>query len=112
MYEEFEFDMEMEQEVAEPEVQVRRTRGERRKTSIFKAIRKRKIDTASGYSARYNNLHQYSKNKVHCSCPLCRNKSKDRDAMGKKFCPTVADIRKLNRLDDSYQEDFLREESA
>ena len=20
----------------------------------------------------YDNLHQYSKNKIHCSCPLCR----------------------------------------
>lgn len=22
----------------------------------------------------YDNLHQYSKNKIHCSCPLCRSK--------------------------------------
>lgn len=22
----------------------------------------------------YDNLHQYSKNKIHCSCPLCRVK--------------------------------------
>lgn len=22
----------------------------------------------------YDNLHQYSKNKIHCSCPLCRAK--------------------------------------
>ena len=21
----------------------------------------------------YDNLHQYSKNKIHCSCPLCRS---------------------------------------
>lgn len=22
----------------------------------------------------YDNLHQYSKNKIHCSCPLCNGK--------------------------------------
>lgn len=61
-----------------------RTRAERRHLSIKKALRKRAIvktsywvweDTASEY---YNNLHQYSKNKIHCSCPLCRRKTNTR----------------------------------
>ena len=58
-----------------------RTRAERRHLNITKAIRKRQIvrdcywsweDTAPEY---YNNLHQYSKNKIHCSCPICSNKT-------------------------------------
>lgn len=36
-----------------------------------KALRKQHIIQASGFDY-YNNLHQYSKNKIHCSCPMCR----------------------------------------
>lgn len=44
----------------------------RRKRNFSKAKRKRKIDcTVHNNSPWYNNLHQYSKNKIHCSCPLC-----------------------------------------
>ena len=35
----------------------------------------------------YDNLHQYSKNKIHCSCPLCR-------PSGEK----ASDLRKKGRL--------------
>lgn len=68
-------------------------RGERRKTDYNHAIRKRNI--ARNYILGeeypwYNNLHQYSKNKVHCSCPLCRAKSYDED--------TIADKRKKERM--------------
>lgn len=50
----------------------------RRKNDYKKAVRKRNIvlswgsDWSNGY---YDNLHQYSKNKIHCSCPLCRAKT-------------------------------------
>ena len=50
-------------------------RGKRRKLNIAKALRKKKIsEYVSGIS--YNNLHQYSKNKIHCSCPSCSGMSK------------------------------------
>lgn len=56
-----------------------RTRSERRHNDWRKAIRKRKIADRyavfSDASAWYDNLHQYSKNKIHCSCPLCRCKT-------------------------------------
>ena len=26
----------------------------------------------------YDNLHQYSKNKIHCSCPICSTKTKNK----------------------------------
>lgn len=56
-----------------------RDRAWNRKTSIKKARRKKRI-TEEVYqhgkdSPWYNNLHQYSKNKIHCSCPLCRGES-------------------------------------
>ena len=61
-----------------------------RDASIRKALRKRRIAEEVYYKGRenpyYNNLHQYSKNKIHCSCPLCsaktRNKGKRRYKSG------------------------------
>jgi len=58
-----------------------RTRALRRYNNIRKALRKRQIVDncyilySSGY---YNNLHQYSKNKIHCSCPMCTQKTNNR----------------------------------
>ena len=53
-----------------------------RKMAFRKAVRKRNIDRDITPGAeehpRYNNLHQYSKNKIHCSCALCREKSKEK----------------------------------
>lgn len=103
------------QEIPEPSEPVHRTRAQRRKISVAKALRKQRLDRSIsplGDSPMYQNLHQFSKNKIHCSCILCRRKSNDRHAMSRKFCPTAADARKLNKLDNSYQEDFLLAESA
>ena len=47
---------------------------ERRKSDWTKAIRKRNIIRRYGFDY-YDNLHQYSKNKIHCSCPICREKT-------------------------------------
>ena len=49
-----------------------RTRAKRRKTDIKKALRKRNISRHALGGDWYHNLHQYSKNKIHCSCNLCR----------------------------------------
>ena len=49
-----------------------RTRAERRHLNVTKALRKRNM----AYFEWYDNLHQYSKNKIHCSCPLCSFKTK------------------------------------
>lgn len=51
----------------------KRARGSRRKTDYKKACRKQAIAQHQDI-AWYDNLHQYSKNKVHCSCRLCRGK--------------------------------------
>lgn len=49
-------------------------RAVRRHNSVTKAIRKRNI-TRHVYGRKkyewFNNLHQYSKNKIHCSCYYC-----------------------------------------
>lgn len=53
-----------------------RTRAERRKNDYIKAIRKKNIvEHNYGWSSYYDNLHQYSKNKIHCSCHLCSAKT-------------------------------------
>lgn len=52
-------------------------RGDRRKIDYKKARRKARIDLARSCDGLplYDNLHQYSKNKIHCSCRLCRGKN-------------------------------------
>lgn len=47
----------------------------------------------------YDNLHQYSKNKIHCSCPLCRNR---RTNSPKTF--SIGDRRKIENLDNQINE--------
>ena len=46
-----------------------------RRMSYLKALRKQRIDrerSGQRWPLYYNNLHQYSKNKIHCSCWMCR----------------------------------------
>lgn len=58
------------------------SRAYNRQMSRRKALRKRRIseqyygiDREHPY---YNNLHQYSKNKIHCSCLLCSRKTRNK----------------------------------
>ena len=55
-----------------------RDRGEKRKIDFTHALRKKnKAETIriNGDYPYYDNLHQYSKNKIHCSCPDCSGKT-------------------------------------
>lgn len=87
------------------------TGGENRRKSILKALRKRRIDRAVyPYSEHgwYDNLHQYSKNKIHCSCPMCsaktRNKGHNRyKGMVPGINYKISDVKKIQRLE--YQEE-------
>lgn len=47
----------------------------KRHNDFIKAIRKRNICKNNYGWEYYDNLHQYSKNKIHCSCPLCQSKT-------------------------------------
>ena len=52
--------------------------------SYKKAARKRRIvrevypASSEGWEY-YPNLHQYSKNKIHCSCPMCSTKTRNKN---------------------------------
>ena len=89
-----------------------RPTAEKRHLDYIKAIRKRRIDreveAASIYHHDwYDNLHQYSKNKIHCSCPLCASKTKNKGRKKNKWGPVInwkpSDKRKIEEL--KYQED-------
>ena len=60
-----------------------------RDVSRRKALRKRRI-TKEVYCyfnhdwEYYDNLHQFSKNKIHCSCPACSTKTRNKDRRDKK----------------------------
>jgi hypothetical protein len=56
-----------------------RSRAITRKNNWAKAVRKQNIDRMRNHAIGwpydwYDNLHQYSKNKIHCSCPMCAMK--------------------------------------
>lgn len=90
------------------------TGGENRRRSILKALRKRKLDGQviwysddRGYGL-YDNLHQYSKNKIHCSCPMCSAKTRTKgNSKQKGMAPTInhkiSEIRKIQKLE--YRDD-------
>ena len=81
-----------------------RTRAEKRHNDWKKAIRKRNITkTWHLKNDYYDNLHQYSKNKIHCSCPLCACKSKGKKAKrltGPSECWSISDRRKFEEMED------------
>ena len=86
----------------------KKTRSLRRKTDFKKAIRKKKIINGYGWDY-YSNLHQYSKNKIHCSCPMCRAKTAKTKLHtwgpgGKNW--KMSDRRKIEELKDQLNEPF------
>ena len=55
----------------------------------------------------YDNLHQYSKNKIHCSCLLCSQKTKNKgQKRHNRYSPSInykiSDKRKIMKLQDSF----------
>lgn len=90
-----------------------RTTALKRHNDWKKAIRKKNICEQVYGIEYYNNLHQYSKNKVHCSCPLCAAKTGDahnnrkitgtHQRYGKKNWK-IGDKRKIQILNDKLKE--------
>ena len=64
------------------------SRAYNRDVSKRKALRKKRIAEEVYYNGKeypyYNNLHQYSKNKIHCSCPMCSPKTRNKGRRDRK----------------------------
>lgn len=56
-----------------------------RDVSRRKALRKKHLIERlhPSWDGYYDNLHQYSKNKIHCSCPLCSAKTRNKGRRSK-----------------------------
>ena len=84
-----------------------RETAEKRHNDWKKAIRKKRIINAYGWDY-YDNLHQYSKNKIHCSCPMCTAKTNNRGrpvyGTGKHNWST-ADRRRIEDMEEQMMED-------
>ena len=75
-----------------------------------KALRKRRIDKEvmihiTPDNLFYDNLHQYSKNKIHCSCHMCSNKTRNKGHRRYRpgnYSPSqnyrASELRKLDKL--------------
>ena len=85
-----------------------------RDVSRRKALRKKRISDgywSSHIHSYYDNLHQYSKNKIHCSCPMCsqktNNKGKNRLKHG-NYYPSKnwkhSDLLKIESMEQSEKE--------
>ena len=81
-----------------------------------KAIRKYHIDrdrAAGRWSLYYDNLHQYSKNTIFCSCGLCsvKTNAKHTKHRGPAMNWSISDTRKIQSLENQL-EDLLDEEQS
>ena len=75
----------------------------KRYNSKRKALRKRKLAALlypdAEASPYYSNLHQYSKNKIHCSCWLCSGKVATHGY-------THSDLKKLEKINQDLKENI------
>ena len=91
-----------------------RTRAERRHNDWKKAIRKRNICLDGwDHSDWYDNLHQYSKNKIHCSCGLCGSKTKNKGRRRQRpynympsYNPTIPMQRRIDEMNYELREEI------
>ncbi len=96
-----------------------RSRPWRRWKDYTKARRKQELDkelSYMGYDPKtgeqrqylyYKNLHEYSKGKIHCSCPLCSAKTKNKGSR-KAWAPALnykpSDRRKVDSWNNQMEE--------
>lgn len=83
-----------------------RSLAKRRRLNVTKALRKRNI-CKKAYPVIpewYNNLHQYSKNKIHCSCAMCSFNNKRKQRLGIPKCVSIQDIKRLIDMDQQIKE--------
>ena len=98
-------------ELYQMELMYMRNRAEKRHNDWKKAIRKRRIvkEVYCWNDEWYDNLHQYSKNKVHCSCGICSRYRKTnnhgrRRKIDGNYAPSknwsVQDEKRIEEMDD------------
>ena len=88
-----------------------------RDVSRRKALRKRRIARDKycwheGDWEYYDNLHQYSKNKIHCSCPYCNSKTRNKGVRRhgstgnyqRAIHYKASDLRKVVEMDEDLRE--------
>lgn len=75
-------------------------RGLRRKRDFVHAIRKM---TKCNKFPWYDNIHQYSKNKIHCSCPLCKSRSGENNSV---MNYRATDRKKIDRINSEMNEEL------
>ena len=82
-----------------------RGRASNRDLSRRKASRKRRIDKEVFWGGPlYDNLHQYSKAKIHCSCPDCSAKFKNKGKRRLWKVPVrnynISELRRLKQMEE------------
>ena len=88
-----------------------RTRSERRHKDWAKASRKRRICVNNFGFEYYDNLHEYSKNKIHCSCPMCSVKTNNKHRKASWEPVTYWSMRDQKRIDEmTFEENDLNRE--
>ena len=83
-----------------------------RDVSRRKALRKQRLARELSHwdaPEYYDNLHQYSKNKIHCSCPMCQRKTRnkgrrDRKNYARAINYKATDLRKVIAMDEDEAE--------
>ena len=90
-----------------------RPTAEKRHNDYKKAIRKRRIDRETKPSRWehdwYDNLHQYSKNKIHCSCSMCSAKTNNKGRyayFSGSINWSIRDRRQLEEMDYNEEEEI------
>ena len=84
-----------------------RSRSERRHKDFSKAMRKQEICRRAYGFPYYDNLHEYSKNKIHCSCGMCRlktNNKSNRHTWYPSMNWSMMDRRRLDEMSDQEEE--------
>lgn len=73
-----------------------------------KALRKQRICREVYGSDFYDNLHQYQKNKIHCSCPACKGEN---ESFGKNSPAnqTLSNQKKIASMKEELDEIFEEE---
>ena len=105
-----EYDEELDLENFENFLSKDKSLAQKRHNDVTKALRKRRIAhsySLFAFTGWYNNLHQYSKNKIHCSCPMCTQKTNNRGrhkyyGKGSKNWKH-SDLVKINRLESQLE---------